>query len=279
MHVFDSHVHFWKYDKEKYQWISRDMKILREDHLPEHFALVHKRNEVDGVIAIEADSSELETHFLVELANTHSFIQGVIGWIDLKLPNVEERLRYFAQYPIIKGWRYVLQNEADDIFIDPRFQSGIRALELFGYTFDLLIAPKQLKAAAQLASKFTDQRFVLDHCGKPDVRKGDRNEWEAGMKALAANPNVYCKVSGLFTETKWKDWKPADFYPYFDIVFETFGIDRVMYGSDWPVMLLSGMYVQWKSLLEKYMENYSQVDREKFFNLNVMQFYNIDLTT
>jgi len=273
--AIDTHVHFWKYDKVRDAWITNNMKILKQDYLPEHLSLTAKRNEIDGCVAVQADQSELETHFLVELAKTHPFIKGVVGWVDLQAANLAERLDYFSQYPVIKGWRHIAQSESADFLSGEKIQRGISALGPRGYTYDILIYHHQVKAAIDLVTKVPDQPFMLDHCGKPDIKNKNISDWTEGIKQLAKNPAVYCKLSGLFTEAAWKEWKPADFYPYLDVVFEAFGIDRLVFGSDWPVILLSGIYVQWKSLLEKYMENFDFDDKVKIFETNATRFYNL----
>ena len=273
--AIDTHVHFWKYDKVRDAWITDNMKILKQDYLPEHLSLTAKRNEIEGCVAVQADQSELETHFLVELAKTHPFIRGVVGWVDLQAANLEERLDYFSQYPIIKGWRHIAQAEANDFLSGENIQRGIAALGPRGYAYDILIYHHQLKSAIDLVNKVPDQPYMLDHCAKPDIKNKSIGEWTDGIKQLAKNTQVYCKLSGLLTEAAWKEWKPADFYPYLDVVFNAFGVDRLVFGSDWPVILLSGIYVQWKSLLEKYMENFAIEDKEKVFETNAIRFYKL----
>lgn len=273
--IIDTHVHFWKYDKVRDSWITNDMKVLKQDYVPAHLMPTLRRNDVDGCVAVQASQSEYETHFLVELSKTHREIKGVVGWVDLLNKNLEERLQFFSQYPVIKGWRHIVQSEPDDFLLRDDFQNGIRALGSYDWTYDILIYHYQLKAAIEFVSTFPDQKFVIDHCAKPDIGKKEINEWKALMKEMAKHPNVYCKLSGLLTETKWKQWSPGDFYPYLDVVFEAFGTERLMFGSDWPVMLLSGIYVQWKSLLEKYMENFVEEDRLNVFGENAIQFYNL----
>jgi L-fuconolactonase len=274
MTIIDTHVHFWKYDKKRDSWMD-NMKILQQDYLPNQLEQTLKRNEVSGCVAVQADQSELETHFLVELAKTHPIIKGVVGWVDLQAENVEERLEYFSQYPVIKGYRHVVQGEPLDFLLRPQFQKGVRALQKYSYTYDILIYHHQLKPALEFVARFPDQKFIIDHCAKPDIKNKNINEWKKDMQAMAAFPNVYCKLSGLFTEAKWKEWSAADFYPYFDVVFEAFGVNRLVFGSDWPVILVSGIYVQWKSLLEKYMENLVPDYQEQVFALNAIQFYNL----
>ena len=271
----DSHVHFWKYDKIRDAWITDKMKTLQQNYLPETITGTLKRNGIYGCIAVQADQSELETLFLTELAKTHPVIKGVVGWIDLQNENIEERLDYFSQYTIIKGWRHIVQEEPDDFLLRPTFLRGISALQQYNYTYDVLIYHRQLKAVLEFVTKFPEQKMVIDHCAKPDIAGKKIDEWAVLMKEIAKHPNVYCKLSGLFTEAKWKQWSPAEFYPYLDIVFNAFGTDKLLFGSDWPVILLSGMYVQWKSLLEKYMEDFNIDEKGKIFGKNAMRFYNL----
>ena len=273
--AIDAHVHFWQYNKVRYSWITDNMKTLQQDYLPQTIAGPLRRNGINGCIAVQADQSELETLFLMELSKSHDIIKGVVGWVDLQNQNIDERLQYFSQYPVIKGWRHIVQAEPDDFLLRPAFQKGISALQPYNYTYDVLIYPKQLKAALEFASKFPDQKMVIDHCAKPEIAGRKIDEWAVLMKEIAKLPNVYCKLSGLFTEAKWKEWSPAEFYPCLDVVFKAFGTERLLFGSDWPVMLLSGMYVQWKSLLEKYMENFDKEEKEKVFGRNAVQFYNL----
>jgi L-fuconolactonase len=271
----DTHVHFWKYDKVRDAWITDEMKVLQQHYLPQTIAQTLKRNDIDACVAVQADQSEVETLFLVELSKTHNIIKGVVGWVDLQDEKVAERLQYFSQFPVIKGFRHVAQSEPNDFLLRKDFQRGIAALQAYGYTYDVLIYHHQLKPALELVSRFPGQKFVIDHCAKPDIAHKKIDEWKALMQEIASLPNVYCKLSGLLTEAKWKEWSPGEFYPYLDVVFEAFGTDRLMFGSDWPVILLSGMYVQWKSLLEKYMENFGEEDRGKVFGENAIAFYSL----
>ena len=273
--VIDTHVHFWHYDKKRDAWITDKMKTLQEDYLPQTISGTLRRNGVDGCVAVQVDQSELETLFLKELANTHDIIRGVVGWVDLQAEKLEERLHYFSQFNIIKGWRHIVQAEADDFLLRPAFQRGVSLLQAFNYTYDILIYPKQLKSALEFVSKFPEQKMVIDHCAKPEIAAKKIDDWAILMGELAKRPNVYCKLSGLFTEARWKEWSPAEFYPYLDVVFKAFGTDRLLFGSDWPVILLSGIYVQWKSLLEKYMEHFDEEEKEKIFGSNAARFYNL----
>jgi len=273
--VIDSHVHFWKYNKTDLPWIDRNMKILQKNYLPSELELTLKRNHVDGCIAVQAMTAEVETRFLAELANTNSIIKGVVGWTDLRADDVAKKLSEFKEYSSIVGMRHIVQSEPDDFLYDEKFRRGVSLLKEFGYTYDILIYPRQLGAATDFVRAFPDITFIVDHCAKPEVKNKEMQTWRKGITDLAMFPNVYCKLSGLITEAGWKEWSPGDFYPYLDVVFESFGTERLMFGSDWPVMLLSGIYVQWKSLLEKYMENFLQEEKEAVFGLNAQKIYGI----
>ena len=188
--VIDAHVHFWKFDKKRDAWITDDMKILQQDYLPEHLSLTMKRNGVDGVVAVQASQEEVETRFLSELAVTHPLIKGVVGWIDLQADNIEERLAHFTQYNAIKGYRHVVQAEPDDFLLRPNFQRGVRALQAYNYTYDVLIYHNQLKPAIEFVSQFPDQKLIIDHCAKPDIKHKKIDEWKVLMKEIAQQPNV-----------------------------------------------------------------------------------------
>lgn len=273
--TIDSHVHFWNFDAGRDSWITDDMKILRQDHLPEHVSVLLKENAVTGCVAVQADQSETETAFLARLSETNPFIKGVVGWVDLQDEHIGQRLEYFSRFPVIKGWRHIVQAEPDDFLVGNEFKRGIRALAAFNYTYDLLVYHHQLKYALEFVSGFPGQRFVIDHCAKPDIRNHKMDDWKRYMKEMASFPNLYCKLSGLLTEAKWKEWSADEFYPWFDMLFEYFGTDRLLFGSDWPVLQLSGSYGQWKDLLVRYMEKYSEADRQKIFGLNAIKFYNL----
>ena len=273
--IIDSHVHFWKYNKADLPWIDRNMKILQKDYLPSDLELTLKRNHVDGCIAVQAITAEVETRFLAELANSHPFIKGVVGWADLKADNAEKKLTELKEYPSIVGIRHIVQTEPDDFLYDEKFRAGISLLKEFGYTFDLLIYPRQLKAAVDFVRAFPEQTFIIDHCAKPDIKNRELENWQKGITDLAMFPNVSCKLSGMLTEAGWKDWSPGDFYPFLVTVFESFGTERLMFASVWPVMLLSGISVQWKSLLEKYMEKFLVEQKEAVFGLNALKIYGI----
>ncbi len=272
----DSHQHFWSYDAAKYTWMTDQRASLRRDYLPEHLAPELARTGLDGCVAVQALQTVEEARWLLSLADTHPFIKGVVGWVDLQSECVEEQLGELSRHPRFVGVRHVVQDEPDDNFmLRPAFQRGIGKLQQFNLAYDLLVFPKQLPASIQLAANFPEQRFVLDHIAKPFIRAGTLSPWREQFRELAKAPNVWCKVSGMITEASWTAWKHDDFRPYLDIAFEAFGEDRLMFGTDWPVCTLAGSYAQVHTLVNDYTASLSPAAREKFFGGNAAKFYQL----
>lgn len=274
--IIDSHQHFWKYDPVRDSWINGAMKIIQRDFLPSDLKPILTENNVDGCIAVQADQSETETTFLLNLATHNNFIKGVVGWVDLCDNNLKKRLEHFAQNKLFKGVRHILQAEKEDFILDQAFMDGIGELAALNLTYDLLVFPNQLKNSTKLVSKFSNQKFVVDHIAKPPIKSGEINDWKAAITTLAKNPNVYCKLSGLTTEANWSSWNISDFTPYIDVVFEAFGTDRLMFGSDWPVCLLAGSYSKNKDIITSYIKQLSPTEQAQVMGLNAMDFYNLN---
>jgi L-fuconolactonase len=272
----DSHQHFWRYDAARDAWITDSMAILKRDFVPEHLAAELTVNGIDASIAVQADQSENETTFLLGLAENHKRIVGVVGWVDFLSPRVAERLEYFSHFSKLRGFRHIAQSEPDDRFLArEHFVKGVEQLRAFGFTYDILIYPRQLPAAIELVTQLADQRFVIDHLAKPEIKSGKTSPWAAQMKEIAQNKNVFCKISGLVTEADWWHWKADDFKPYLDVASSAFGVDRLMFGSDWPVCLLAATYRQVKQLIENYVKDFSQSDQDKIFGGNAAHFYGV----
>jgi L-fuconolactonase len=272
----DSHQHFWRYDAARDAWITKSMAVLKRDFLPEHLAPELAANGIDASIAVQADQSENETAFLLHLAEQEKRIAAVVGWVDLLSPRVTERLRYFSQFSKLRGFRHIAQTEPDDRFLArEEFIRGVAQLGMFGYTYDILIYPKQLPAAIELVARLPEQGFVIDHLAKPEIKSGKTSPWASQIREIAQHKNVFCKISGLVTEADWQLWKFDDFTPYLDAVFSAFGADRLMFGSDWPVCLVAATYSQVKELIQKYVGEFSQADQEKIFGGNAAHFYGL----
>lgn len=274
----DSHQHFWKFNPIRDSWIDDTMSALRRDFLPEDLEPLLLENEIGGCVAIQADQSENETIFLTSLAEQHDFIKGVVGWVDLCASNIEERLEYFSTLASLKGFRHIIQAEsAPDFMLRADFCRGVLMLKNFGFTYDILIRPMHLQYLLKFIAQFPDQRFVIDHLAKPNIREGEIKEWEHYLKKVAAFENVHCKLSGMVTEADLHHWKSEDFKPYIDVVIESFGIDRVMFGSDWPVSLLGATYQQSCSILDNNTKHLTDQEKEKLWGQNASQFYRLEV--
>jgi L-fuconolactonase len=272
----DSHQHFWKYHPVKDAWITDDMKIIQRDFLPADLVPLLQENNIEGCVAVQADQSDDETDFLLQLAEENDFIKGVVGWVDLRAANLEEKLEYYARFKKLKGFRHIVQAELpDDFLLRDDFCGGIEKLAKYNFTYDILIFPKQLKYAAEFIKRFPKQLFVIDHLAKPDFKKTDFLEWEKGVRSIAAYPNVYCKVSGMVTEADWKNWKENDFTHCLDAVTELFGTNRLMFGSDWPVCLLAASYSEVNNIARRYYSKLSSEEQNKVFGENAIDFYHL----
>jgi L-fuconolactonase len=269
----DAHQHFWRYNAQEYGWIQPDWPIWK-DFLPVDLEQLLKSCRLDGCIAVQARQSLDETRWLLELADSAPIIRAVVGWVDLRSDQVGHQLGEFASDPKFVGVRHVVQDEPDNRFmLRADFKRGIAALKQFNLTYDVLVFPRQLPAAVELVGAFPEQPFVLDHLAKPPIAEGELSPWREQIEMLARLPNVMCKLSGMLTEAKWHAWREADFRPYLDVVFQAFGVDRLMFGSDWPVALLAGSYEQVYSLVSNYVSALNKTEQAKIFGDNANRFY------
>ncbi|GAC1444561.1 MAG: amidohydrolase [Sediminibacterium sp.] len=270
----DAHQHFWKYNAGM-TWITPEMSSIRKDFLPGDLLPLLQQHEVDGCVAVQADQTMQETEFLLQLAETHAFIKGIVGWVDLRAVDIHEQLSAYRCSGKLKGFRHVLQGETPLFMLQPAFMQGIKALSTFGYTYDILVYPHHLKTVLRLAEQFPDQAFVIDHMAKPFIKEGTMEEWRSDMQAIAAHENVYCKLSGMVTEADWGKWKTADFVPYLDVVTEAFGTGRVMYGSDWPVCEAAASYAEVMGIVKDYFFSFSAGEQAAVFGENATRFYHL----
>lgn len=273
----DAHQHFWTYDPVRDNWITEEMQVIRRDFLPEDLEPLLNAHHFDGCVVVQSDQSLAENDFQLRNAMAHPFIKGVVGWIDLQAQDIAAQLEHWSAQPLLKGFRHILQGEADRaLMLQPAFKNGISQLKDFGFSYDLLVLPDQLKYAAELAAAFPKQAFVLDHLAKPEIKSRQIDSWQRDLEALASLENVSCKVSGMVTEADWKAWQAEDFKPYLDVVFEAFGAGRVMYGSDWPVSLLAASYNQWIDVLESHVSaRFNSHEQELFWGGNAVNFYDL----
>lgn len=251
------------------------MQVIRHDFLPQDLEPLLSRNRIEGCVAVQADQSEQETLFLLELASQHAFIKKVVGWIDLTAENLEEKLDVLGEHDRLAGFRHILQAEPPEKMEQPAFRRGIAELASRGFTYDILIFPEHLEAATSLVDAFPKQLFVIDHLAKPRIREKLLDPWRKQMQDIARRPNVFCKLSGMVTEADLRHWKPEDLRPYMEVVLEAFGPSRVMYGSDWPVCLLAADYGQVLHSVEQYIVTLSRAEQQQIMGTTAMRFYKI----
>ncbi len=259
----DAHHHLWRYAKEEYGWISDDMGVLARDFLPEDLRRELLASGIHGSIAVQARQTLEETSWLLRLADENDFIRGVVGWAPLASPEFAAVLDRLQESEKLKGLRHMIQDEPDDDFMHrPEFNAGVALLKQYGLVYDILIFERHLPAAISFVDRHPAQAFVLDHIAKPRIRDRELEPWRTNIRELARRENVYCKVSGMVTEANWRNWRPADLQPYFDVVLQAFGPKRLMAGSDWPVCLLATTYQAWFSTVEDFIRPLSLAERE-----------------
>jgi L-fuconolactonase len=272
----DSHQHFWKYNEERDAWITDEMSVIQRNFLPEDLKPTLAQNDIEGTVIVQSDQSKEENVFQLANALQHEFVKGVVGWVDLQAENISDQLAYYQEFRKMKGFRHVLQGEKQrDFMLRPSFMRGIEQLEKFGFTYDILIFPDQLKYAVKFVKAFPNQSFVLDHIAKPYIKDQKIDEWKSDIQKLATHENVSCKVSGMVTEANWQTWKKEDFKPYLETVSEAFGPKRLMYGSDWPVCLVAASYDSVLNLVKDFFSTFSKSEQELIFGDNAVRIYKL----
>lgn len=275
MHI-DAHQHYWNYNPEEYSWIDESMEVIRRSFAPEDLSCELDRNGFAGSVAVQARQTLEETRWLLELAEQSPRILGVVGWVDLRSANVRNQLIAFKKSPKFVGVRHIVQAEQDEQFLlRVDFLRGISMLEEFDLAYDILIYTRHLPVAVEFVERFPRQRFVLDHLAKPPIKSGEINCWEAGIRRLAAFPNVLCKISGLVTEADWQSWTPEQITPYLDVAFDAFGPERLMIGSDWPVCMVAASYARTVNVVKKYLSRYPTEAREAVLGGNAQRFWRL----
>lgn len=257
----DAHQHFWNYSPEEYCWIDESMSVLQRNFMPPDLALELRTAKVDGTIAVQARQSIAETDWLLELARSTSWVKGVVGWLPIAAPNFTAELERYHNESLLKGLRHVVQAEAEGFLETSAFNDGIKVLSGTGHTFDLLIRWHQLPEAVKFVDRHPHQIFVLDHLGKPDIRNCEFAIWAEYLHELAHRDNVVAKLSGLVTEAEPSQWMPETFEPYLDLALYAFGAQRLMLGTDWPVLTQGCTYSGWWKLIDDWARRLSESEK------------------
>lgn len=278
MQIIDAHHHLWKYNIQDYGWIDDSMIVLMEDYLPDRLATELNKSGVTGTVVVQARQTIGETEWLLHQSDQYSFIKGVVGWVDLRSDHLKEQLERFSAHPKFAGVRHVIHDEPElDFMLQEPFLKGIDQLAAFNLAYDLLLFPQHLTNALKLVKQFPEQRFVIDHLSKPLIRSGQLEPWKQDLSNIAAQPNVFCKISGMVTEADHKRWRYEDFVPFMEVVFDHFGPDRIMLGSDWPVCRLAGEYDDIMRIPLRFIADWDPQIKKKIESKNCLDFYQIHM--
>jgi L-fuconolactonase len=274
----DSHQHFWRYSPEAYSWIGPAMRPIARDFLPDGLAPLLRATGVSATVAVQAVQTPEETDWLLSLAEDYPFIRGVVGWVDLQAPveHLRAELSRLTAHPRFVGVRHVVQDEPDDWFLRrPAFRRGLAVLEQFDLAYDILIYPRQLPAAIELAAAFPRLRFVLDHLAKPPLKRGELERWASDLETLSRSPNVAAKLSGLVTEADWEHWADAGIDRCLSVAWSCFGPARLMVGSDWPVCTLAAAYDRTLGVVETFLRDAPAEERQAVWGGNARRWYRL----
>jgi len=276
--IIDSHHHFWIYNPVEYDWIDNDMGRIRGDFLPSTLKNEITAAGVNGVITIQARQTIEETEWILQLAAENDFIKGVVGWIPLVDEHVDDYLGKFQDDQNLKGIRHVLQEEPDpEYMLRNNFNRGIKLLSRYNLVYDILIFERQLTQTIEFVDNHPNQAFILDHIAKPLIKDNIINPWKKNIIELAKRENVCCKISGMVTEANYRNWTVEQLYPYLETVLETFGPERLMFGSDWPVCQVACEYNQWLDIVKEFISGLSTREQENIMGLNAVRIYNLTL--
>jgi L-fuconolactonase len=275
--TIDAHHHLWKYSAAEYGWITPEMRVIRRDFLPEDLETLMHHFGIEGTVAVQARGTLEETTWLLGLAEKHPLIRGVVGWVPLTDGvGVKRSLERFAGNRRLRGVRHVIQDEPDPRYILRKdFNEGVNALREFGLRYDILIFERHLPAAIEFVDRHPNQTFILDHVAKPRIKDKIMSPWDRNMRELSKRQNVYCKLSGMVTEADPQRWTPEGLQPYIDVVLAAFGPRRLMYGSDWPVMLLAGDYARWYGTVTNAIAKLSKAEQDRIMGGTATEAYGL----
>jgi L-fuconolactonase len=277
MRRIDCHMHFWTLAMEPYYalWMSPDLKALYGDYLPRDARPLMAASDVEGIVLVSAASSVHESSYLMGLADSNDFIRGVVAWIDMLAPSVDEDLRGWARFRKFKGVRPYLQDLPDDDWIlKPELDPAVKALLELGLTFDALIKPRHILNVVRFIERYPSLPVIVDHMAKPAIHDGGFDVWRRDMEEFRALKHVHCKISGVLTEDG-PDWTFERLKHYFEAVIDIFGPDRLVFGSDWPVVNLVADYSRWIGVLSEAIAGLTRADQQKIWADNGEKFYRL----
>ncbi|TSB47040.1 amidohydrolase family protein [Alkalicoccobacillus porphyridii] len=272
----DAHQHYWEINKGYYDWINPSEETLYQDYQPDDLSKNLQSNKIKQTIAVQASPLLEDTQYLLQLSEKNDSIAGVVGWVDLLSDTFKEDLGKWKQHPKFVGIRVMIQDmENAAVILNKEYVDSFIYLESKQIPVDLLIREKQLPDIVHLLNRVPSLKAVVDHMAKPDIASGDIEFWKRYLGEVASFENVYCKVSGLVTEAK-QEWKREDFTPYIQHAVQVFGVDRVLFGSDWPVCLLAATYDEVIEIVEEALSTQcKEQEMGKLFGANAAKFYGL----
>jgi L-fuconolactonase len=274
--IIDSHQHFWQVGRFHYPWMSSSLGVLYQDYLPDQLEPILHENGVNKTVLVQASNSVEECRWLLSLADEHPFIAGVVGWVDLASDDVDSQLDELTSHTKFKGVRHLVESEpADDWLIQSEVLRGLNRLSVYGLSYDLLVHTRHLKHIQKVVDECPDLKLVIDHMAKPPIATGEIEGWRRALKEVAANKQIYCKLSGLVTEANWTSWTIEDLRPYVECALDLFGASRLLFGSDHPVCLLAASYEQVLQSFRELLKGLSADERQHIFGDNAADFYRL----
>jgi L-fuconolactonase len=272
----DSHQHFWDLQRFQYPWMTEDMVALRRNYLPADLRPVLDRVGIDRTVFVQAQHSLVETEWALELAESNPWIAGVVGWLDLRSPRLEEQIERYADNPKFVGVRHIVHDEKDERWLlDDEVIHGLQLLAKHKLSYDLLLRPPHLKHIPELARRVPGLKMVVDHLAKPLIRAGELEPWRTDLAAVAKIPRINCKISGMVNEADMARWRTSDLAPYVTVALDLFGPSRLMFGSDWPVCRLAGEYSEVLAATQSTLAGLSADERAGVFGGNAIRFYGL----
>jgi len=271
----DAHQHFWALERGDYGWLTPELKPIYRDFLPDDLQPSLRRAGIEGTVLVQAAPTVAETEYLLSLAAENSFIKGVVGWVDFDAPDAAQEIAKLAGNPALVGLRPMIQDIDDpNWMLGANLAPAFQALQHFDLAFFALVLPRHLGQLFELLKRYPNMRSVIDHGAKPEIRDNTFSDWAADMAALANGTNAYCKLSGLVTEAA-RDWTTENLRPYVDHLLDTFGPQRLIWGSDWPVCTLASSYDRWVDTTETLLATQTDADRVAILGGNAANFYNL----
>jgi L-fuconolactonase len=272
----DAHHHLWKYSREQYPWMADNMDVLRRDFLVDDLSKVLQDTGIRGVVTVQARQMVEETEWLLALAECNDFIRGVVGWVPLVEEGIRGRLEKLSRHPKLKAVRHVLHDEPDNFYmLREDFNRGIAHLKDFNLRYDILVFEHHLPQTVEFVDRHPQQVFIVDHIAKPRINDKILTPWRENIIKLARRENVYCKLSGMVTAANWVGWTEKDLRPYFEIVIEAFGPGRLMFGSDWPVVLLASSYQRWVEMVQRAISGLSMDEQARILSDTAKEAYRL----